>query len=240
MLNIKPLRKVLGSMLQQDAEGSPVLVGLKAESAGSDTLKIMIDVVFQAVPLERPLLKGYWYFGSTGADITLQSLGADIVRHTEGSEITVKHKIKRGKDKTVSAKLAPGVEFGDEVKISVGEVGVEGKTAAEEEAEYESKENPLAVIDIGDSVIWKQSMARGEQAVRDYLFSTLKLYAECNWGEKKSQGNVRLRNKTFFFDKDDRRLPDWKALLMEATLKFRKYKIPNRDGIELNFTYTKS
>lgn len=205
---------------------------------GAEIVKILIDVVFQSVRLERPVGKGYWSVGSTGAEIECRAEGAAISGHTAGSKISVKYKITKGKDKKVGVTFEPSVEVGEDVKFTIGEVGFEGKTSAEGEAEYESHESPLAVIEKGDTVVWQQSMTRGEKVVRDYLFCTLKLWAECKWGGSKKQGHVRVRNSAFFFDQEGARLPGWKALLMEATLAMRDYEIPNRNGIEVQFVHS--
>lgn len=235
MLKITPRGKVIGSMPQDEAEDTPVLLSLNAEPVGTETVKMSIDVVFQSVLLERPIGKGYWSIGSTGAELRFRAAGAAIGAHTAGSKISVKYKIANGKERTITAKVEPTVEVGEDVKASVGEFGFEGKTSAGGEAEYESHESPLAVIEKGDTVVWQQAITRGEKVVRDYLFGTLKLWADCKWGAKSKQGHVRLRNSAFFFNQEGTRLPGWKALLMEATLAMRDYKIPNRNGIELQF-----
>jgi len=238
MLTITPRGKVKDSMPQGEAEDTPVLLSLNDEPVGSEIVKMLIDVVFQSVRLERPIGKGYWSVGSTGAEIQFRAEGAAIGGHTEASQIYVKYRIAKGRERTITAKIEPSAEVGKDVKLSVGELGLERKASAEGEAEYESHESPLAVIEKGDTVVWQQSMTRGEKVVRDYLFCTLKLWAECKWGGRSKKGQIRLRNSAFFFDQEGARLPGWKALLMEATLAMRDYKIPNRNGIEVQFVHS--
>lgn len=126
------------------------------------------------------------------------------------------------------------------METSAGEIGVESTGTREGEAEYTSNENPLAVVNKGDAVIWQESMVRGEKAVRDFLFGNLKLWAQCKWADKNQVGRVRLHTSAFFFDDQKRRLSGWKALLMEFTLAERNVKIPNRDGVEVQFVYTET
>jgi hypothetical protein len=238
MLIISPSGKIIGTMRQKEAAGTPVLLGLGAESASSESVKMLVDVVFQSVPLKRPLRRGYWYLGSTGAEIELQAVRGKITGHTEGSQITVKYTTKSGKDKKFTAKIEPSVKVGEDVEISAGEISVESTGTREGEAEFISKENLLAVVNRGDAVVWQESMVRGEKAVRDFLFGNLKLWAQCKWSDKSQIGRVRLHTSAFFFDDQKRRLSGWKALLMEFTLAERNVKIPNRDGVEVQFAYT--
>ena len=164
MLKITPRGKVIGSMPQDEAEDTPVLLSLNAEPVGTETVKMSIDVVFQSVLLERPIGKGYWSIGSTGAELRFRAAGAAIGAHTAGSKISVKYKIANGKERTITAKVEPTVEVGEDVKASVGEFGFEGKTSAGGEAEYESHESPLAVIEKGDTVVWQQAITRGKKS----------------------------------------------------------------------------
>lgn len=238
MLKITPNGKVIGSMSEEEGENTPVLLGLKDEPAGSGDVKILIEVVFQSVKLEPPVGKGYWRCAGTGAEIELHAAGAVIGAHTTATKLPVKYKISEEKETTVDAKVKPEAEVSEGVKVSPGEAGFERKTSAGGEAEFEGNENPLAVIEKGDTVVWQYTMTRGHKVVRDYLLETLKLQAECKWGAKKKQGRVRLRTTTSFFDQKEKSLAGWKTLWFGMVLSLRDYEIANRDGIEVQFHHS--
>jgi len=115
---------------------------------------------------------------------------------------------------------------------------VEGGSSQEAETEYSSYECPLKSIARGDTVVWEEVLTQGQKIVREYLFTTLKLWAECQWSDTKRDGRVHVRNSTYFFSQQKRRLGSWKALLMEVTLALRGTELPNRNGIQVNYAIT--
>jgi hypothetical protein len=79
---------------------------------------------------------------------------------------------------------------------------------------------------------------RGEKAVRDFLFGNLKLWALCNWGAEPKKGHVTLRNMTFFFDDESRRLSDIRSIYAGFILYRHKSEVANRDGVGVKFEYS--
>lgn len=237
MLTITPPHRVIGSMPPKVEEITPVLLGIRIEKVGTGFLKLLLDVAFQSIPLERPFGSGFWYFASTGAHIELRASGAKILSHTEGSRIVVKYVLKTENTKSLNAKIEPKVKLLEDAEFSVGAVGTDRTVVHGGETVFISHENPLAVVETQEAVSWQYSMGQGHKAVRDFLFGNLKLWADCKWPGKNRRGRVRLRCSSFFFDEENKRLPRWKAIGAEFLVADGGYKIAHRNGLEVEFRY---
>ena len=245
-IKFKPAKKVSDAMPAMERARTAALLNVRTESAGTNTVKFLMDVAFQAVPVKRPLSRGRWFVACRGAMIQLQTLDGTLIDRTAETpmEFAYKNKASSGRETGVEVKpTAKGGPEGAEVEVSFVSLTAKKKKFNAGEIEYTGNENTLSVTDYKHSVVWKFSMVRGERAISDFLFCKLPLWADCKKEAQPLQGTLELLPSVFDFDQEERRMSAMKSFMMQLTLAFRKSfetdleKAPvlNQDGIRLTF-----
>jgi hypothetical protein len=238
MLKCKPAQKVAASMPAKERRLSPAILDIRAESKSKDITRVLIDVVFQSVPLPRPVGRGYWYAACRGAQVELRTLRGDILSNTPPSTLEFTYHKDTSIEKERSFELKP------KAKIEAGPVKGEAsgpgaksrrKSATSEGFDYTGRENELSAAATSRRVSWQMSMVRVDHAISDYLFGNLPLWAECESNAKPVKGAVRLLPSIFSFDEDKRQMSDLHAFLMQLALAFRSVKVMNQDETEVSF-----
>ncbi|MFZ0244424.1 hypothetical protein [Candidatus Binatus sp.] len=232
-LSIWPAEKVIGSMPQTDVKRTPVLLGLIARP-DDGAVEFLIDVVFQSIRIQRPLGRGHWYVAATEAEIELRANGATIVAYTKAPAITIQYTVAKTKEKKVDVGVKPEIDIAKNVTVSIGGVGVKAAGSEEATIAFSDQESPLASVVRGDSIVWQQSMTRGEKAIRDFIFGDLHLSVKCKWKNQDRQGSVGLRTSPMFFDAKGRMLSKFKSLLIGFVLDTRSY-LANEQGTDVQF-----
>jgi hypothetical protein len=141
MLKINPTGRVIGSMAKDEEAKTPVLLAMDAKVVGAD-VQVTINVVFQSVPLERPVFPGFLYLASTGVDVEFEIINGAITSHQRGTSVTVTHAHTQTKERKGSVKINPKVKAAKEVEVELGEIGYEPSRSEEGKIEYTDVPTP--------------------------------------------------------------------------------------------------
>lgn len=245
-IHFKPAHKVFDAMPHKERERTAALINVRTEPGADENIKFVIDVVFQAVPVKRPFLRGHWFVACRGALVGLQIDDGTILAHTGETlaEFNYKNKDTTGWKFEVELKPSVKLDFG----ATEAELGGVGATAGKEtkhsgEIDHSGEESPLSAAGSQHTVGWKISMVRGDRAISDFIYGNQPLWADWKGEHKRLQGTIKMLPAIFDFDRDERRMGDFRSLLMQLTLAFRGLSgsegemapIRNDKGITLTF-----
>lgn len=246
MIKFTPVKKVANAMPPSERSRTAALLNVRTEPGAEDTIKFLLDVAFQAVPVKRPFHRGHWFVACRSAMVTLQTSDGKVLGHTKEISEEFEYKNENSTGWEIGAEIKPTAKVGvGGADVEVGGVGVDAKKKKKHVGEYgyTGKENLLSVTGYENSVVWDFSMVRGEHAISDFLFCNLPLWADCKPQAKPLHGTIELLPSIFDFDQDKRKMSEVGSFLMQITLAFRKAfrtspeKAPilNQDGITLSF-----
>jgi len=91
-------------------------------------------------------------------------------RTHKGRSITVNHETTETEGKDFNAEVKPEIEVSENVKVSIGSVGVKAEGSREAKLEFSDLEYPLTAAVRHDSILWQQSMTQDHKAIRDFIF----------------------------------------------------------------------
>jgi hypothetical protein len=245
-MRFAPATKVADSMPSTERARTAALLNVRAESGAEDTVKFDIEVIFQAVPVKRPLLRGHWFVACRRALVNLDTADGTITGRTseKSAEFTYKDKNISGWTFGVEVKPTVKAEVGG-AAIELGGIGpsVEKESKHSSQISHSGTENTLGVAASRHGIGWKISMDRGGHAISDFLYGNQELLADWKRKHKPPKGTVKLLPSLFDFDQEERQMGEFRSFLMQVALAFRKSlrnppeKAPvlNQDGITLTF-----
>ena len=245
-IEFTPANKVADTMPPEERNRTAALLNVGAESADEDAIKLLIDVLFQSVPVKRPLQRGHWFAACRSALIYVQLDTGTVLGQTEKTPLQFHYKIESSSDEEVGAELNPTVKVGPEgaqTEVSVVSLTAKKKTSRGGEIDYSGTENTLEVNCLANSVTWDFSIVRGDRAIRDFLSGNLPLWVDCKPRGTRLKGTIKLLPSIFNFDRDKQPMSGTKSFLMQLALAFRKSMkndpekrpILNYEGIHLTF-----
>jgi hypothetical protein len=245
-IRFSPYKKVADAMPPEERERTAALLNVRTEPGANDTVKFIIDVKFQSVPVKRPLLKGNWFVACRSALINLQIDEGTIVDHATEISTQFHYKIDSSSGTEVGAEFKPTVKVGPEgaeTEVSIVSLTAKKKDKSGGQIDYTGKENTLSVVGFANSVTWDFSIVRGKRAISDFLFCELPLSADCQPKFKRLKGSVQLLPSIFNFDRDKQQMSGTKSFMMQLALAFRgknpsspaKSPVLNQEGIRLTF-----
>lgn len=245
-IKFKPVDKIADAMPYKERQRTAALLNARTEPGAEETIKFLLEVVFQSVPVKRPLMRGNWFVACRNALINLQIDTGTIVNRTQETSIQFHYKIDSSSEKEGGAEFKPAVKVGPEgaeTEVSIISLTAKKKDKSGGQIDYTGKENELSVSSLTNSVTWDYSIVRGKRAIRDFLFCNLPLWAECKPKFERLSGSIELIPSIFNFDRDKQQMSGTRSLLMQLTLAFRGLSdnqremapIRNGDGIRLTF-----
>lgn len=245
-IKFKPARKVSDAMPALERARTAALLNVRTQPGADDTVKFLLEVVFQSVPVKRPLLQGNWFVACRSALISLQMDEGTIVDRTEKTSIPFHYKIASSSEKEVGAGFDPKAKMGPEgaeTEVSIISLTAKKRDKSGGQIDYNGEEDELGVSGFANSVTWDYSIVRGKHAIRDFLFCNLPLSADCKPKFKRLKGSVELLPSIFNFDRDKQQMSATKSFLMQLALAFRsknpsspaKGPVLNQEGIRLTF-----
>ena len=233
-------------MPPDERERTAALLNVHTEAGANDTVKFLINVKFQSVPVKRPLLKGNWFVACRSALINLQMDEGTVVDHAMEIATQFHYKIDSSISTEAGVEINPTVKTGlegAETEFSIVSLKAKKKDKSGGQIDYTGKENTLSVIGFANSVTWDFSIVRGKRAISDFLFCELPLSADCKPKFKRLKGSVELLPSIFNFDRDKQQMSGTKSFLMQLALAFRgknasspaKSAVLDQEGIHLTF-----
>ena len=245
-IKFTPVKKVADTMLHKERKRTAALLNVRTEPGAEETVKFLMEVIFQSVPVKRPFMRGHWFAACRSALINLQIDEGTIVSRAEETSIQFHYKIDSSSETERGAEFKPTVKAGPEgaeTEVSIVSLTARKKDKSGGQIDYTGKENELSVSGFANSVTWDYSIVRGKRAIRDFLSCNLPLWADCKHPGKSLHGTIELMPSIFNFDRDKQQMSGTKSLLMQLTLAFRGLAgaeeemapIRNDNGIALTF-----
>jgi hypothetical protein len=249
-IQFKPVKKVADTMPPEERKRTAALLNVRTQEGEEEAVKLLLDVVFQSVPVKRPLLRGHWFAACRSALITVQFRSGTILDRTAETSATFQYKVESSSDTEFGAEFKPTAKVGPEgatTEISVVSLTAKKKDKSGGHIDFTGKENTLSVTGFANSVTWDYSIIRGKRAISDFLSCNLPLWVDCKPRLKQLQGTVELLPSIFNFDRDKEQMSGMKSFLMQLTLAFRKSfqddpdkaAVLNQEGILLTFGESK-
>jgi hypothetical protein len=240
VLVIEPPGRLLGSMPQEERDRCVMLLGLETESAGPNSSRLRLRVVFQPIAIRRGMLApSDYYVATTGGTVRLKANSAEIIDHSDPERVAVQHDVTTESGTTGSRKLVPEFKAklgATELDVSPGSAEMGTKRTSASSIKFASEETLVATTNFGDAVEWRIDSHRGEKAVRDFLVRSLILEATVRWRTETKSGIARARpSEMSFFDNSRRRLSRRASIMMMYVLWRKGFRIAHFDDTEVMF-----
>jgi len=228
-------------MSSKDRDRAITLVDFEPDILASGDVRLDLRVAFKYIAVRS---KGFiahadFYIGCTSASVQLDVEGEEIKEFTQGMELTVNYRDVERRTRDSKACLEPSFEFKvaeTEAKVAAGSVSLESGHESVFERSFAFAERFLAAVDTGRSVIWRLDPPTQAQAVRDFLFCNLHLYAVVTSTSGENRGKITVRPADVrFYGPDRRPYSDTTSLLLLYQLWRARRLMFRPHGVEVAF-----
>jgi len=199
-----------------------------------------LRVAFNAIPVrqETVLRSADFFIGCCSAEIQMTADQCTFQSYTAAVHLTVAYKASETHTRSSRVVVQPHVSVKSpygKVEAGVGEICFEAGRESTFETSFSSEERILAPLLVGSTIKWRFDPPNVLNAVRDFLFGNLYLFAVCNYhGDICGSISVRPSDITFF-DPSRRPYGRKRSILMLCKLWIARRKVFCVRGITLQF-----
>ena len=222
--------------LPREERSGVLFLDLEPDFLDEDTIRFDLNVVFRPIPIRRGKLQTRdYYLGSTGVRVVFEAFLGKVGNYTRATPLKVDYENTHTHSRKNSVKLAPKLEWADDLKGELGEITFDKNVERSFTTRFSGAERILSDVNFDHGVEWEVKLPEG-QLLRDYLMGNLYLYVESSWNASTKEGRIEVRpSDLLFFDSDRRVIGNpTKALAMRYALWRQGIRL-RRESLIINF-----